>query len=407
MKIEFFNTNTYSKKQNDVKIKNNNRKNNLNLNKQSVSYPVNYYFTNFKGIPIQKLYEEYNWYINYDRIPAVNSFLKIDAPKEVLNQFLTEILNTKDRSYEYIESIVNQPRNTKTITEQLKQKLGENSQHLLTFIPNSPYNNAYTNYLETKLQNVNTLTELLRTRPDWRGSVLIEKYKQLTGNDNLKIGNIPKQIPKDHLYKIIAYLRNYMEQGFKTNQSIGNLVIDGKTYEFKYFIEGKSSKSIFGFFVPSAAKKYVIKMENPEKRSLDDPFAIGTVAKIDEYLTANRSRNSAPLCFYDYEDNFSIYKYITHTHVDDNPNDINTIRRKLPDFHALGLEYNDNVGFKNFFKLNNESLDTHNKMDGFQEALSKFEWISVDNDHVTYNNKFQPIIAKYNAPLPNAMGMFF
>ena len=49
-------------------------------------------------------------------------------------------------------------------------------------------------------------------------------------------------------------------------------------------------------------------MDEPSNRSLNAPFALGTLAKIDKYLTVNRSRNSAPLCYYDHEHNFSIYK---------------------------------------------------------------------------------------------------
>ena len=83
------------------------------------------------------------------------------------------------------------------------------------------------------------------------------------------------------------------------------------------------------------------------------------------------------------------------------------IKRHLPDFKALGLEYNDTVGYKNFFVLNEKSLDTHWRMQGYSEALNKNEWISVDNDHVTYNNRLQPNVNGFHKSLPNAMGMFF
>ena len=148
-------------------------------------------------------------------------------------------------------------------------------------------------------------------------------------------------------------------------------------------------------------------MDIPEKRSLDEPFALGTLAKIDSYLTLNGSRNSAPLCFYDHANNFSIYKYIEHAHVDEPTNDLTVIKKHLPDFKALGLDYNDTVGYKNFFTLNEKSIDTPWRMEGFREAINKHEWISVDNDHVTYNNSFQPSINGYHKSLPNAMGMFF
>ncbi len=373
----------------------------------NTTYPAHYYTQTFRGIPLQKMYEEYNWYIRHDGVPAVNSFIKMEYPKEFMNKFLTEILNAKDRGYEFIESIVNQPRNTEQIKKGLEKCLGSDSQHLLTFIPNTPYNNAYKNYIETKYQNAHTLSELLKIRPDWKGSALIEKYIMLSGNDKLKIGKVPKYIYKEHLCPIIKYLRSNMQEGLKLNKEIDKLVLDGRTYEFSFFTEGKSSKNVFGLFIPAASKKYVIKMESPCRRSLDEPFALGTLAKIDKYLTANRSRNSAPLCYYDHENNFSIYKYIEHTPVDGNVHDLKTIREKLPDFKALGLEYNDTVGFKNFFKLDANTSDTHYKLEGFADALHNNEWVSVDNDHVTFNSRLQSSVSKYHASLPNAMGMFF
>ena len=407
MKINRINSQISTSIYKNTQNKNNAKVSDYKSSYASHVYPKNYYTQSFKGknIPLAKLYEEYNWYINCDRVPAVNSFLKMDGTPEVMNEFLTEILNTKDRGFEFIHSIVSQPRNTDKIIKGLAAKLGPNSQHLLTFIPGSPYNNAYANYIETIFQNAHCLSELLRIRPDWRGSALIEKHKMLTGNENLTIGSIPKPISESHLYKIFDYLKEKADVGVKQKKDIPNLILDGKTYEFQFFTEGKSSKNVFGIFVPSAGKKYIIKMEEPEKRSLDAPFALGTLAKIDTYLTVNRSRNSAPLCFYDHQNNFSVYKYIEHANVEESTSDLSLVRSKLPDFRALGLDYNDTVGYQNFFVLNSNSSESMKYMEGYEEALTKSEWISVDNDHVTYNNRLQPNITKYIGTLPNGMGI--
>jgi hypothetical protein len=140
---------------------------------------------------------------------------------------------------------------------------------------------------------------------------------------------------------------------------------------------------------------------------MDNAFALGTLAKIDGYLTSNRSRNSAPLCYYNHNENLSIYKYIEHSHIDGNSSNLETVKKHLPDFKSLGLDYNDTVGYKNFFKLNEKSIDTYSHMEGYKEAINNNEWISVDNDHVTYNNRLQPSVNGYHKSLPNAMGMFF
>ena len=375
--------------------------------KETVSSPMDCFVPSFKGIEINKMYEQYDWFIRNDNTPAIKSFLKMTFPQEEMDKFLSHILSTEDRSYEFIDSIVHLPRETANIMRGLTEKVGSSSKNLMTFCFDSPYNNAYTKYIEKKYDSAKNLTELLKIRPDWSEEALIKKYRMLAGNDKLKIGNLPKQVPLEHWDKIIPYLRENMEIGFKSEKKINDLIIDGRKYEFKYFTEGKSSKNVFGVFVPMMMKKYVVKIDDPAKRSLDAPFSLGTLAKIDKYLTANSSRNSAPLCYYDHEGNYSVYKYIEHSNVTENTKDINIIKSHLPDFRALGLDYNDTVGYKNFFVLNEKSIDTHWRMEGFNNALNKNEWISVDNDHVTFNNSFQPSISGYHKSLPNAMGMFF
>lgn len=138
---------------------------------------------NFRSKNLNQLYDEYNWYINHDHTPAIDAFLKIDDDKDSMDGFLGAILNTDDRSYQFIDSVVRQPRNTSKITKELSEKVGACSQNIIPFIPTSPYRKAYDKYLETKYENSHTLSELLRVRPDWKGDKLIEKHRNLKGND--------------------------------------------------------------------------------------------------------------------------------------------------------------------------------------------------------------------------------
>ena len=374
--------------------------------KYPLVYAHNISNIHFGSRSINNLYEEYNWYINHDHTPAINSFLKIEADTKTMDGFLTAILNTKDRSYQFIDSLVRQPREIGTLTQALQNKVGEQSKNIMPFLYDSPYNAAYKNYIENKYNNAHTLSEILRVRPDWKGDVLLEKHRRLKGNDYFEIGNIPREFPHNHLFTIADYLKNQMEVGLKQKKDINNLRLDNREYEFKFFTEGRSDKNVFGVFTPEH-KKYVIKMAPEETRSLDNPFSLGTLAKIDTYLTTNRSRNSAPLCYYNQDRNMSVYKYIEHTPVENPNKDINVISEHLPDFKKLGLTYNDTVGDKNYFRLNFNSNEDIRNTEGFNEGIQNNEWISVDNDHVTYNNRFQPIVDRFHAPLPNAMQMFF
>ena len=103
----------------------------------------------------------------------------------------------------------------------------------------------------------------------------------------------------------------------------------------------------------------------------------------------------------------SVYKYIEHTPIQESSSDLKVIAEHLPDFKELGLSYNDTVGYKNYFRLNFNSNEDIRNTEGFSQGIENNEWISVDNDHVTYNLHFQPPIRKYHVPLPNAMQMFF
>lgn len=354
---------------------------------------------------INQLYDEYNWYINNDKTPAIDAFLKIDESPEVMDGFLTTILNTDDRGYQFVDSIVRNPRKSREMSTSLSKKVGSNSKNVMVFLPNSPYQVAYKKYIDKRVENANTLSEVLRIRPDWKESKLVEKHQQLKGDAPLEIGNIPKEFPNDDLFKIADYLNNYREVGLKSNKKIDSLNINDRNYDFQYFTEGRSDKSVFGVSVPEG-KNFVFKMGNPSDRSLNAPFALGTLAMIDSYLTTNRSRNSAPICYYNHDKNMSVYKYIAHTKVNGDEHNLHNISSHLPDFTALGLSYNDNVGYNNCFLMDDANEDLHDT-EGFSDGVKNSEWISVDNDHVTYNNIWNPRVDKYSTELPNAMQMFF
>lgn len=406
MQIQIIKSSNVYNKYNSINKSNNLKQSqNKTTNNNLFEVPRSYIKINFKGKSIEKMWEEYNWYINHDKTPAIMSFLKINETPEILNEFLTTILKTEDRSKELLSSIAYCPRKAFEIMDNFKTKLPANSEHLYPFFGNSTYYAAYTKFIDWKVNEARSVEDLLRIRPDWRGEVLLKKYQDLHGNDNFEIGNIPREFPNKHLTQLVDYLSQQMEFGIKSKKKIPSLTLDNRTYEFAYFTEGKSDKNVFGIFTPEG-KKFVLKMSTPERRSLDDGFALGTLAKIDSYLTYNRSRNSAPLCYYNHNKNFSVYKYIEHIPTTYIASDITEISKNMPDFKALGLTYNDTVGEKNYFLMDTRSNTDLKNSEGFEDGIKRKEWISVDNDHVTYGNALQPLISKYHTSLPNAMQMF-
>ena len=106
---------------------NKNRPQGIVQSSDTVTCPMDCFVPSFKGINLNKMYEEYNWYIHHDNVPAIKSYLRMTYPKEVMEEFLTHILETKDRGYELIESIVAKPREINKRTEELGEKVGRNS----------------------------------------------------------------------------------------------------------------------------------------------------------------------------------------------------------------------------------------------------------------------------------------
>ena len=364
---------------------------------------------NFTGRGIAQLYEEYNWFIRHDKTPAVKAFLKIKEDPKTMDKFLNHILNTEDRSYEFIDSIARSGKELTDITNGLIDKIGNDSETLLTFWHDNVYHKAYKKYITKRYNDAHTMSELLRIRPDWTEEALMSKYQNLKPGSSFRIGKIPCELPKDMgAYDlIIDHLRPNMQRGYKVTQNIPDLQIGNRTYKFNSFTEGRSDKNVFCITTPEQ-KKFVFKIGDPQDRGLDKPFGLGTLAKIDTYLTTNRSKNSAPLRFYDHNRNVAIYTYVEHCPLELlNKPSIQEVNQRLGDFRKLGLYYNDTVGHNNYFELKevHKSMKNGDIADEIEKGINNNEWISVDNDHVTFNNRLHPQIREFHRELPNMMNM--
>ena len=105
------------------------------------------------SVAIKALYNDYKWFINNDKIPAINSLLKIEATPEKINELIAKILENDEDSFELIDSIVKQPRESNNIFNRLRSKLPHNSTLPLIFIDNNPIRTAYKKYIESSYQN--------------------------------------------------------------------------------------------------------------------------------------------------------------------------------------------------------------------------------------------------------------
>ena len=359
---------------------------------------------NIKARNIEGLLKDYKWFINHDNMPAINSLLKLEAGKEVFDTFLRTILKNDELSYELIDSIIRQPRNMKHFLAAFDEKLPIGSDIFLSFIPNNIYKQAYTKYIDKRFKNAASISELLEIRPDWREDVLLAKHREIYNNNDFELGRVPEAINHGKFESIVRYLHNFMDINLnKKDKDIPPLTIGDSTFNFRYFTDGKTDKNVFGIS-GSNGERFIIKIAPLERKSLDDACALGTLCKIDTYLTRNYCRNSAPLRYYNHDLNASIYDFIEHQRVDKKIT-LEEIRANIPDFIDLNMKYNDTTGHNNFFILD----DTQHRIKGMNDynyGVEKSEWITVDNDHVVFESRFQPLIDKYHHILPNTMDVF-
>ena len=356
----------------------------------------------FKGMvqqqKIAKLFDDYRWFIHADKEFPVVSLLKIKTDKESYEGLLRKILSDDECSYHLIDDIVKNPRAVKHYIRNLDAKLPTGSELFLTFLQDNLYRQAYSKYIDQRLKNATSISELLQIRPDWKGDVLLKKHQEIYNNDDFELGVIPQEIGEENFHHILGYLKQHEEFGYKVAKSIPDLYLDGKCFSFSFFVDGRTDKNVFGVTTDSG-KRFVIKFAAPQKKSLDSAFALGTLCKIDTYLTRNHCRNSAPLHYYNHAMNASIYDFIEHRYLTYRPSGYD-IHRNIPDFVDLGLRYNDTVGSNNLFVLD-DYQQALKEMNDWSYGVRNSEWVSVDNDHVIFENRLQPKLYDYHMHLPS------
>jgi len=358
----------------------------------------------FKGLNIPRAIEDYKWFINADRTPPFDAFMKIIADPKSMEAVFKTILKDDDLSYQLIGDLTHNPRTLDSNCRLLAEKIGPSSDSLMMFSPTSDYNVAFTKFMDRKVSESRSIEALLKLRPDWKEEVLLDKFKQLRGHDRFEIGNIPKEFHDGAFEVVIDYLKSFSQRGFKSETKIPELQVGNKLFNFEFFTEGKTDKNVFGVY--TQGKKFVIKTADEKNKSLNNPFSLGVLALIDNYSTLNRCRNSAPIYYYNHNLNSSVYKFIEHNQVNYKISSGYEVNLKMPDFKQLGLSYNDTLGSDNYFVLEKNIIGEGN--DFYDEGLSLGkEFMSVDNDHVTYYKQFVPKVENYNRELPNAMNNTF
>ena len=358
---------------------------------------------NFRGGADVALLSKYKLLTQNKNTKPIEAFLSINAPKEELEALGKAILKDDNLSFDFIKSLTEFPRKVKLYYAQLQEKLIPNSVFFNVYFPTNEYKIAYNKYIERRVRETQSISELLQIRPDWKEDFLLKKHQELYHNNNFELGFVPDSIGANNFNSIMNHLNNYKDYGFKTKQDIPDLTVNGKTFNFQKLLDGRSDKNVFLIKTPQN-KNFVIKTTDTNQRGLNKPFAIGTCCIIDQYLTMNNCRNSAPLRYYNHDTNTAIYDFIEH----ETTSKINSLRGfvdYMPDFSDLGLYHSDTVGTNNYFKLSaNQNAMKHTY--DFNYGVEHEELVSVDNDHVYFNLGLSPMVDEYHKYLPTGMQMF-
>lgn len=356
----------------------------------------------FKGANLTQLIDNYKWFVNVDKTPPLKSFLKINAEKPVMENLFNTILQDDKLSHSFIWDLVKDPRTCEANYRSLKEVIGENTQSLLFFIPGNNYTKSYEKFLKKFFKEADSIESIIKLRPDWREDVLLNKYKELHNSDDFQIGKIPEEFSRKDLDSLTEYFKKFSQVGIKEARSIPPLKLGDKTCTFKFFTEGKTDKNVFGVFMDD--KSYIMKIADSSKSSLNKPYSIGSLALIDNYLTLNKCRNTAPVRYYNHKNNIAIYDYIKGETPMTKINSLTELNNSMPDFKQLGMYYEDTLGANNYFLLDSTKLKSSGLI---SENKSGKEFISVDNDHVTYSKSLMPMVYDFNKALPSEMNNSF
>lgn len=304
-----------------------------------------------------------------------NFINKIDEPATNVKEFLLAITADKDKGFDFIKEITQDPRKSKNIVNTLIQKVGGKNNFTDWYYHPKGYAKAYSQFIGRFYNKSDSLDNLTKFTPSWSLYGVREKFGTL--------GSLPKEFgSKEKYQELIDLLRK--------NQS-ANSDFEYENLKIKYMNKGYSAKTVAK--VSSEDKNYIVKFQQylPSDEQSQEMYqmrsaadSIFTNAKVDSYLTQNNCKNSVKFYYYDPKTESSVYDFIktTPSHEQINPMEANNY---MPDMNALGVYMNDiNLG-------------------NFSEDMTKV----IDIGHASFKDILRPVFSERANNIPNASGFDF
>ncbi|NLF82444.1 MAG: hypothetical protein GX568_00475 [Candidatus Gastranaerophilales bacterium] len=263
------------------------------------------------------------------------------SPEEVKRQ-LFEITSDREKSREFIENIIANPRKSREIVKDLTTKIGGKQEFMNWYFAPNGYEKAYQGYINEKYETAKNPDELIKLSPNW-------SYWTLTGKfgDDFTIGELPKEFgDKENYRKLVKGLLSGKENaktlgGGLSGKRAFMLEKEGKKYVLKsqhdYLVYSsglREALKINPWLEDDFFKKY---KENEAMKS-DSCFLN---AMLDRYLNLNNCENSPKMHFFDAKTGSALYEMVEGENLNiDNLNIIN-VNKQLKDMNSLGIVYND------------------------------------------------------------------
>ena len=269
------------------------------------------------------------------------------TPQSV-KEFLFGLTSDKKASSQFIEEILQNPRESAKHLKLLKDKIGGWKNLSEWLQAPKGYQEAYKNYIQEKAPTLN-VEELIKISPNWHLYFLNNK----TGN-NLTFGKLPKEFQNiknySHFVNWLASMRGEFKVGEKVVKEYG-----GNYMEIESLKEGLSGKyplKIQFLDIENGTQKgkpYILKIQE-SYGSDHNAFAKESIAyrsdsvflnaQLDHYLNLHDCKNTVKFHYFDYNSNSGLYDFV------EGQNTVNTENilegnKLVEDMNRLGIQYND------------------------------------------------------------------
>ena len=319
-----------------------------------------------------------------------------DSPSE-MKEFLFGVTSHPEISQKFIADITSNTRKSRSITNDLVQKVGGQKNFIDWYFHPKGYQASYEKFAENAFNSAKTPDELFQLSPNWQYYKIVEKF-----GTNFTAGVLPKEIGGVEQYRdIVSKImhREELPQGVSivnelkpglSGKSAVAIKIDDKKYVLKFHIDPVE-------FSPELKRSNLDLLENKSTSWLGDYYferikenelmksdSVFLNAQIDLYLKHHNSQNVANIHFFDSKTKSSLYE-LAEGDTLSQQDTILSLNQKISDSTDLGIIYND-VQPSNFMVKN---------------GIIK----NIDSGDSSYVDILRPGCSYYHFNSPNLCGM--